>query len=136
MPIMFSYNVQAAPPHDHNRIQSLFERLGWERIGGSCYRYPALSQSLPASRQTTTEDWFNQVVPALMLFRSFVRKRNLVLDTFSLDVQSSTGFSLNQNVGQGLLGANSLNFGATQQVQFGEANLRDWIQNAEDSVPY
>ncbi len=61
MPVILTLDVENAGPGEHNRIQSAFERLGWEALGGTAYRYPKLGAEQP------TEDWFNHVIPALML---------------------------------------------------------------------
>ena len=53
MPIVLTYELKAFNTATRNRIQSLFERLGWENLGGSSYRYPQLGANQP------TEDWFN-----------------------------------------------------------------------------
>jgi hypothetical protein len=68
MPITLSFDIKGAPPGERNRLQSMFERLGWENLRGSSYRYPPLDEHPKA------EDWFNRVVPALMLFRQYLLK--------------------------------------------------------------
>jgi len=42
VPVIVTFDVEGAQPPEHNRIQSLFERLGWEALGGTAYRYPRL----------------------------------------------------------------------------------------------
>src|SRR5260221_14381507 len=83
-------------PAEFNRICGFFERLGWEHLGNTAYRYPKLHSQHP------TEDWFNHVIPTLMMLRAFARHvaatgRNM--RKFSIDVQSSTGFNPLTNVG-------------------------------------
>ncbi|HVA50235.1 MAG TPA: hypothetical protein VNH11_28025 [Pirellulales bacterium] len=58
--------------------------------GPNTFRYPALAVE---HGQTTLEDWFNHVVPALMLFRCYVLTRRLVVKEFTLQANSSTGLS-------------------------------------------
>lgn len=128
MPILFSFDIQAAPPADRNRIQSFFERFGWENVGGSSYRYP------PLGARPRTEDWFNRVVPALMLFRAYVLSPGHHLTKFSLDAQSSTGYSHASNYGRRPRRGNNVRFEATQQPAFGEGNLREWLEN--NAWPY
>lgn len=88
MPIVLSFDIENAPQNVHARIQSAFERLGWQNLGGSSYRYPRLHSDPIA------EDWFNHVIPALMVFR--LEMLNLPtgtrLRTCTLDAQSSTGY--------------------------------------------
>src|SRR5438132_8367751 len=87
MPAVITFDIKKATTKERNRVQSFFERLGWENLGGSSYRYPRLGSDQP------TEDWFNHVIPALMLFRAFIVKGDVTLKKFTLDVQSSTGFN-------------------------------------------
>lgn len=128
MPIMISYNFQGAIGVHHSRIQSMFERFGWQNVGGSCYRYP------PLAAQPPVEDWLNQVIPALMLFRTYIVGHNLQLGNLSIDAHSSTGIDANNGVGsQPQPGAN-INLFAPTNPQFGEQNLRNWLNDVD--VPY
>lgn len=136
MAVMFSYDLSNQDPADHNRIQSLFERFNWERIGGSCYRYPKMAESVPASRETKPEDWLNCVVPALMLFRAYVQKRDLELKKYSLDAHSSTGYSVERVLENALHEGQGMDFGTTDQPAFGEKNLRAWLDAVKEAVPY
>ncbi|MBL8755337.1 MAG: hypothetical protein JNK15_18705 [Planctomycetes bacterium] len=40
MPIIISFDVQDDDNNQRNRVQELFEKLGWQNLGGSSYRYP------------------------------------------------------------------------------------------------
>lgn len=91
MPILFSYDLRAADKADHNRLQSAFKRFGWEHLGGSAFRYPALAED------AIQEDWLNHVVPALMVFRAYALSRGAVVTKFSLDAQTSTGYRASRN---------------------------------------
>lgn len=42
MPVLLTYDLEGAEQAEYNRLQSMFERLGWEKLGGSSYRYPRL----------------------------------------------------------------------------------------------
>ncbi len=132
MPVIFSYDIEDAQNIDHNRLQSMFERFGWERIGGSCYRYPVLPRvsKSPSTQQPIREDWLNCVVPALMCFRSFLKKRKLRLTKHSLNSHVSTG-----SHGAQILDGAKLKFGAAAAA-FGEKNLRDWVDACVDAIPY
>jgi hypothetical protein len=125
---MVSYNFAAAQPIHHNHMQSMFERLGWQQIGGSCYRYPRLAQNPPV------EDWLNHVVPALMLFRSYVAGHDLQLTKFTLDAHSSTGIDAVQGIGEQPHTGPNIPLCPPANAQFGEANLRNWIDTIP--VPY
>lgn len=125
MPIMFSYDVRQTDDtdkhdHDFHRLQSMMERLGWQRVGGSCYRYPPLGES-------TDEDWLNQVVPALMLFRAYVLKRRLRLDRYTLEAHSSTG-----HIEHKLESRQATPTDGT----FGQAKLTQWLDDVTQAVPY
>ncbi len=96
MPIIVTFDLNRPSPADLNRIRGFFERLGWEHLGNTAYRYPKLHDQSP------TEDWFNHVIPALMLLRSFALyapATGCSVERFSIDVQSSTGFSPVTGVG-------------------------------------
>jgi hypothetical protein len=76
----------AQPGAEYNRIQSFFERLGWQNLGGTSYRYSKLGTEEPV------EDWLNHVVPALMLLRAYLTTTGRPLKKFTLDCQSSAGY--------------------------------------------
>src|SRR5690348_10144366 len=67
VPITVTFDVTRPTSAELHRIRGFFERLGWERLGNTAYRYPKLHHPHP------TEDWFNHVIPALMLLRAFAR---------------------------------------------------------------
>jgi hypothetical protein len=87
MPVLLTYDFEGASTIEFNRLQCMFERLGWENLGGSSYRYPRLGTS-----DQPVEDWLNHVVPALMLFRAFAINSASELKQFTLDIQSSSGY--------------------------------------------
>ena len=94
MPVMFSFELDAAA-YESNQLGALIERLGWERLDGRTFRYPRLAEQAAGA----PEDWFNHVVPALMLFRSYVLTRQLPVKAFTLDAQSSTGYRREAEIG-------------------------------------
>ena len=130
MPIVFTFDLTGAPPVDRNRIQSFFERFGWQNLGGSAYRYPRLG----AEREHPVEDWFNHVIPALMLFRAYVITSGREMPRFSLDVQSSAGRNAEFDFGNPPVPGDEVELYDTQQQQFGVSNLRDWL--GEVTFPY
>jgi hypothetical protein len=126
MPIIVTFDVSGPTPAELNRIRGFFERLGWEHLGNTAYRYPKLHGQHP------TEDWFNHVIPALMLLRAFARHaaesgRNI--NKFSIDVQSSTGFNPLTNIGTLPLPADQIAYSQPSRpgLQFGQQNLEEWI---------
>lgn len=89
MPITFSFDVATKSVKDSNdrtRVQMAFLRLGWEYVGGSSYRYPAIDAD------HDSEDWFNHVVPALMYFRAMVEHAKWEVTRYSLDAHSAAVF--------------------------------------------
>lgn len=128
MPLVFTFDLEAATPQERNRIQSSFERFGWQNLGGSSYRYPRLGADQP------TEDWFNHVVPALMLFRAFVLRSGKRLSKYTLDVQASTGLNPDSGYGTEPLGGDQVTMYDPTTAAFGERNLRDWLDGVQ--YPY
>src|SRR2546421_792442 len=126
VPITVTFDIHNPAPHELNRIRGFFERLGWEHLGNTAYRYPKLHGQHP------TEDWFNHVIPALMMLRAFARYaaaggRNL--DKFSIDVQSSTGFNPITNVGTLPLPAAQITYSQPSKSgrNFARQRLEAWI---------
>jgi hypothetical protein len=126
MPITVTFDIQSPEPRELNRIRGFFERLGWEHLGNTAYRYPKLHGQHPA------EDWFNHVIPALMMVRAFARYaarsgRNIC--KFSIDVQSSTGFNPVTNVGTPPLPADQITYSQPSKSgqAFAQRSLEAWI---------
>jgi hypothetical protein len=126
MPIMFSFDLGDTEPVHYNRLQSMFERLHWQRLGGSCYRFPSVG------RHNTPEDWLNYVVPALMMFRNYTLQHNVHVQRFSLDANASTGYSHSPAFGSRMRRHPPL---ATPVGQaFARGHLRNWLADA--TTPY
>lgn len=129
MPVVITFDIKGAPPQERNRIQSSFERLGWQNLGGSSYRYPKLG-----TQDQPVEDWFNHVIPALTLFRQYLIKSGRPLSSFTLDVQSTTGYDPDTGFGAGPLNGEDIRLYQPNNPSFGERNLKDWID--EITYPY
>lgn len=126
MPITVTFDIERPTPLELNRLRSMFLRFGWEHLGNTAYRYPQLDQ------YDAVEDWFNHVIPALMLLRTFavhLLADGRSLRKFSLDVQSSTGYNPLTGVGTPPLAAGSipLELPTGGQRSFGLQNLSDWL---------
>jgi hypothetical protein len=128
LPIVVTFDLSRPEPLELNRIRGAFELLGWERVGNTVYRYPRLRDA-PAP-----EDWFNRVIPALMLLRTLARHAAVTgraLVRFTIDAQSSTGFNQEANVGRPPLSAGEIEY--TPPSRSGEAmsqqRLRDWLDS-------
>jgi hypothetical protein len=84
MPITLSYDLSGAHPNRRNYVRSMLERFGWQRLGGSVFRYSGRHSSAGGGLQ---EDWLNDVAPSLMLMRSYIRRHKLALTRFTIDAQ-------------------------------------------------
>jgi hypothetical protein len=130
MPVTVTFDIERPTPIELNRLRSAFLRLGWEHLGNTAYRYPQLHE------YDAVEDWFNHVVPALMLLRAFavsLLADGRSLKKFSLDVQSSTGYDPVTSVGAPPRAADDIDFELPTRgnSSFGLQNLKDWIDGVE-----
>ena len=129
MPVIVTYELEGGSTADRNRLQSMFERLGWENLGGSAYRYPRLG----TGDEHPTENWLNHVIPALMLFRCFFVQPNKNLKKYTLDVQTSTGLNEQTNLGSKPMPGDQLlaedKLCTPSQGSFGRANLIEWLDD-------
>lgn len=129
MPITVTFDIERPTSLELNRLRSMFLRFGWEHLGNTAYRYPQLDN-------LAVEDWFNHVLPALMLLRTFavhLLADGRSLRKFSLDVQSSTGYNPLTGVGTPPLAARDVTLiqPPENQQSFGLRNLRDWLDGVE-----
>jgi hypothetical protein len=130
VPVTVTFDVVRPTPAELSRLRGMFERLGWEHLGNTAYRYPKLHGQHP------TEDWFNHVLPALLLLRAFARKiaaDGRGLRKFSIDVQSSTGFNPVTGVGTPPLPADQVTYSQPSRPgrQFGQQKLEDWLDGID-----
>lgn len=130
MPIIVTFDLTEPTPAELNRLRGAFERLGWERLGNTAYRYPRLQDRAP------TEDWFNHVLPALMLLRALAlhaQRTGRSLDKFTLDVQSSTGFDPLTQTGTPPQPAEQIRFSQPSRSgrAFGLQNLQQWLDGMQ-----
>lgn len=126
MPITVTFDIERPTPTELNRLRGAFDRLGWEHLGNTAYRYPKLHE------HDAVEDWFNHVVPALMLLRSFavhLLADGRRLDKFSIDVQSSTGHDPTTGVGTPPQPVGDVSYSQPSNAgrAFGLRNLQDWL---------
>lgn len=88
MPIIITFDLPGdTDANDRARIRVAFQRLRWEFVGGTAYRYPRIGDDHPS------EDWFNHVAPALMYLRSLTQRQGINVSRFSIDACSSGGHS-------------------------------------------
>jgi hypothetical protein len=125
MPVTLSFEIEGSAGE---QIGSLFERLGWERLESGTYRYPRIVEE---QGRGTLEDWFNHVVPALMLFRCYVLRHRLTVKQFTLDTTSSTGYRRGAEVGSPPLLAENIRLRrATGETEVDDqcwSALEDWL---------
>lgn len=138
MPVTFSFDIETASVQDgadRTRIQLAFLRFGWEHIGGSSWRYPALNHQGHAS-----EDWFNHVIPALMYFRALVEHSGMVVTKMTLDAHSEAGYRGGATpVGQNIQPAANIqtyppNLAAATEAVLSDARLREFVRDTADSL--
>ena len=136
MPITITFDIEDASIKDGNdrtRIIAAFTRLGWEHIGGSAWRYPALGT------QNASEDWFNHVIPALMYFRSLVEHAQLEVYNFTIDAHSEAGHRGKHDpvVGQPIKDSTAITTYPANPAYdnaLSEDRLRKFIKDSADSL--
>ncbi|MFM4973530.1 hypothetical protein GS629_03665 [Aeromonas veronii] len=136
MPITITYDIDDATvqdPNDRTRIIACFQRFGWEHIGGSAWRYPALGTA------NISEDWFNHVIPALMYFRSLVEHAGINVYNFTIDAHSEAGHRGRAipPLGEAITAGNLLVMypaNPTYDGVLSEARLRRFVTNAASSL--
>jgi hypothetical protein len=136
MPITITFDIEDASISDGNdrsRIAACFRRFGWEHIGGSAWRYPALGTD------NVSEDWFNHVVPALSYFRSLVCHANLNVYNFTIDAHSEAGHRGRAvpPLGEAIRQAADITLyptTGTNDAALSERRLRDFVQACADDL--
>lgn len=136
MPVTVTFDIDEASvtdANDRNRILACFTRLGWERVGGSAWRYPALGT------QNVSEDWMNHVVPALMYLRSIACHANLDVYSFTIDAHSEAGHRGRATpiLGSPIQQAANITMYPTNNAYDGllsEQRLKDFIQASTDNL--
>lgn len=136
MPITITFDIDSGSVtdgNDRNRIIACFQRFGWEHIGGSAWRYPALGT------ENVSEDWFNHVIPALAYFRSLVCHANLNVYNFTIDAHSEAGHRgrATPPLGEPIQQAANITLYAANTAYDGalsEQRLRGFVQNCADNL--
>lgn len=131
MAVVITFDLTGYEQNDHARIKTMFERFGWENLGGSAYRYPRLGTD-----DQPIEDWLNHVVPALMLFRTYLTSRpGVTLKKFTLDSNASSGYNPLTGFGNPPLpGAEAAPYTPVDKGKFGKKQLREWLDGI--TFPY
>lgn len=131
MPIVITFDLKGYKKNDHGKIKTMFEKFGWENLGGTAYRYPKLGTS-----DQPVEDWLNHVIPALMLFRSYLSTRQgVILKRLSIDTNTSSGYNPNTSFGHTVLPAHeAANYDHVGQSKFSQDLLEKWLNGI--TFPY
>lgn len=135
MALVFSYRIMNARPVDHNRIQSFFERLHWEKVDQMTYRYPRQGVSRKVSKTHPSELWMRQTIPALMLFLAYAEKRELHVSKCILEGDASTGI-VSEQPRKSAKRMSEMPLAKTACRSFGEKVLRQWLDTVSGAVVY
>ncbi len=125
MPVTVSYDLQGADNNQRTYIRSMFERFGFKRLGGSVFRYARTFKG--------QEDWLNDVVPAIMFFRSYVLHHGITVTFFTLDTHSVTHIDHSDPtimLGREPLDGISLLLKTPTNTQSSEQRIRDFVDAA------
>jgi hypothetical protein len=127
--VVITFDLTDYNQNDHGRLKAMFERFGWENLGGTAYRYPRLGTD-----DQPVEDWLNHVVPALMMFRAYLTNHpEVTLERFTIDTNSSSGYNPASGFGTPPVeGREAANYEPRHPGHFGQQNLWDWL----DNMPY
>jgi hypothetical protein len=128
MPVTVSYDLRTDNANHRNYIRSMFERLGWKRLGGSVFRY---------ENRRGEEDWLNDVVPALMFFRSYTIAHAIEVRFFTLDTQSVAHIDFSDSrkrLGKQPIEGTGLNLRTPTNLQSSARAIRDFVQAAIDEI--
>lgn len=136
MPITVTFDIDdnsVRDSNDRSRIYTCFARLGWEHVGGSAWRYPALGT------ENVSEDWMNHVIPALMYLRSIACHANLDVYKFTIDAHSEAGHRgrTTPALGNPIQQAGNISmYQVTSKTgsSLSESRLREFIQSCADSL--
>lgn len=125
--ITLSYDLQTDDNNHRNYLRSALERFGWQRVGGSVFRY----------EDNDYDDWLNRIVPSLMFFRSYILAMDIHLRFFTLDANSTTFLDHSdpaQPLGSPPDTGNGINLVAPTNNQSSERKLRDFVGACVDAI--
>lgn len=126
MPITVSYDLSnLKDQNDRTYLRSMFERFGFQRLGGSVFRYPCQGQ-------TGMEDWLNHVVPALMFFRSYALARGIQIKVLTIDAHSVSFLDQSDPAavaGHPPVSADHVNWALPTNSQCPDADVRNWLDS-------
>lgn len=131
MAVVITFDLTDYNANDHARLKAMFERFGWENLGGTAYRYPRLG-----THDQPVEDWLNHVVPALMMFRAYLTNHpEVTLDRFTIDTNSSSGYNPSSGFGHPpMAGTQAASYEPQHKGHFSKKALWRWLDDIE--YPY
>jgi len=132
MPVTVSYDLSKVSPDDRNYLRSMLERFAWRRLGGSVFRYSGRQRN-----GDLYEDWLNDVVPALMFFRSFIQERKLKLSHFTVDASSVSFLDLSDPkapLGKNVLSGSKLRFRKPTNPRSARKTIRQFVNAAASAT--
>jgi hypothetical protein len=128
MPITLSYDLENIDPNGRNYVRSMLERFGWQRRGGSTFRYIGREHD-----EVTIEDWLNDVAPSLMYLRSYVLSIGASFKFFTIDAQSTSILDHSDptaTLGWQPTGGNDLELREPTNNQSSVQRIRDFVNAA------
>ncbi len=133
MPVTISYDLAKITGNQRSYVRSSFERFGWERLGGSVFRYPRRDRD--ALEQ---DDWLNEIIPALMFFRSYIKKNDIQLKKFTIDSLGSSFFEQDDAMhmfGLGLKESQNMADTEPENTQSSVRAIRDFVTQTTNAAP-
>lgn len=126
MSLTLTYDISAKSGNHHNYVRSMFERFGWKQIGGSTVTYSGRKIS-----GVSQEDWLNDVVPAIMYFRSYLLKHKLKLNKFTINALSFSvlDHTSKKKLGRRPLAGSALKLKVPMSKQSGEKRIRSFVED-------
>jgi hypothetical protein len=147
MPINLAYTVDAAASglsavhlaSFNNRVQSLFQRLGWEHVSQSQFRYPSNN-----STNISFISFMNRIVPGLSLFRYYSIRNRIHFSSFTIDATIHVHHNSNGPNTPGSLPlqddpkkyVRSNRHSGVTNLQFGYKNLCEFLSHCQTHFPY
>lgn len=130
MPVSISFDISNGTTDDFARIRMNFQRLWWEPVGQSSWRYPRLE------RRDQPEDFFNHVLPALEYLKTLAIERGGNISRYCLHIDSISDWrDGDEPVGTPILAADQLTLsvpGGLDGPKLSEAKLRRFIARKEN----
>ncbi len=129
MPLTLTYDITNDPANHRTYIRSSLERFGWQRLGGSVFRYVGRE----IADGSLYEDWLNDIAPSIMFVRSYILRHNLHLSFLTIDAASTSFLDFTDQaliLGRPPLNGAELDLVQPTNVQSSVQALRDFVDAA------